>query len=125
MPEQQATFTQAELTEYARIDQQLEDLEARKEVLRASLLAKQVVCEASKINPTTEEGSLRIEVKLGTKKGSVQWKEVIAVVESKNATYVNGGGKMVPLNKLLPELEEKLVGAESRNDRVKVKPNIK
>ena len=123
MPEQ-VTFTQAELTEYARITQQLEQLEERKEVLRASLLAKQQVCEASKINPTTEEGSLRVKVSLGTKKGSVQWKEVIAVVESKNATYVNGGGKMVPLNGLLKDLKVKHVADESRNDRIKVEANL-
>jgi hypothetical protein len=120
--------TQAQLREYARLKQLIEESEEKKEELRTVILDAAKAAQKAGRKLSVEPGDLRVNVTLGEKK-STSYKDVIIRIEEKECFYLNGGGKPVTLGKMKESSSAlgKLLEASTEmvnNDRVEVKPNV-
>ena len=116
---------QSEMREYARLDQQIEELSEKKEELRLAMFAKAEGAAAVNQVVSMEPGDLRVKISIGTKVGNVEWKAVMATITAKNCTFINGGGKIAQLNPMLKSVQEMNRGDDVPNNRLSVKPNVK
>ena len=118
-------FAQSDLSEYARLVQQEEEVTEANKALRDKFFkaAEEAKAKGIDVDTATEPGNLRIVVKLDDK-NNTSWKGVVEDIKEKNCVFTNGGGKIVQLNGHLDAIVEKRT-KPAPNNRIDVKPNIR